>query len=78
MGNSNLPDIPFSALSLEPLPGEVPEGPVTGKAKFSANTRSGKERRQGADRRDRVRFQEDRRKANRRPGAKKPFDGTSI
>lgn len=78
MSTTKLPDIPFSALSLEPLPGEAPEAPITGKANFTANTRSGKDRRQGVERRDRVRYSADRRKANRRPTKKNPFDGTSI
>jgi len=77
MSHTKLPDIPFSALSLEPLPGES-DAPITGKAKFTCNTRSGKDRRQGEDRRREVRMKEDRRKGPRRPEAKKPWENSSI
>ena len=77
MGSNGLPDIPFTALALEPLEGEAPAGPVTGRAKFTANTRDGKDRRQGEDRRQKVRFQADRRKGDRRP-AKRNWEYSSL
>lgn len=68
MSSTRLPDIPFDQLALEPLEGEVPPAPITGRAKFSANTRDGGDRRKGEDRREKVRFQADRRvTADRRP-----------
>jgi hypothetical protein len=78
MSHVKLPNIPFSALALEPLPGEEPEAPITGKAKFTCNTRSGKDRRGGDDRREKVRFKNDRRQGPRRPEAKKPWENSSI
>lgn len=75
MSSVKLPDIPFDQLALEPLEGEVPPAPVTGRAKFSANTRDGGDRRQGDDRREKVRYQGDRRSsADRRPPKRKAWD----
>jgi hypothetical protein len=62
---------PAGGLSLEPMEGESPAGgaqaPATGKAKFQVNTRDGKDRRAHGERREEVRFQDDRRKKDRRP-----------
>lgn len=75
MSHVKLPDIPFDQLALEPLEGETPSAPVTGRAKFSANTRDGKDRRQGEDRRAAVRFEKDRRQTpDRRPRQAKAWD----
>ena len=68
MTGTRLPDIPFEKLALEPLEGELPPGPVTGRASFTANTRDGKDRRTEEDRREKVRYQADRREnQDRRP-----------
>lgn len=68
MTHVKLPDIPFDQLALEPLEGDLPAGPITGKAKFTANTRDGGDRRQTDDRREKLRYQADRRaKEDRRP-----------
>lgn len=68
MAHVKLPDIPFDQLALEPLEGEAPAAPLTGRARFSPNTRDGKDRRQGEDRRNTVRYAKDRRQApDRRP-----------
>lgn len=75
MSSTRLPDIPFDQLALEPLEGEVPAAPVTGKAKFSCNTRDGGDRRKGEDRREKVRFQADRRVTeDRRPKRKTAWE----
>ncbi len=75
MSNVKLPYIPFDQLALEPLEGETPAAPTTGRAKFSANTRDGKDRRQGEERRDKVRYQKDRReKTDRRPAKVRAWD----
>ncbi|WP_146907078.1 hypothetical protein [Arenimonas daejeonensis] len=68
MPSTRLPDIPFDQLALEPLEGEAPPAPVTGRARFSANTRDGNDRRHHEDRREKLRYQADRRtKEDRRP-----------
>ena len=55
-------------LALVPLEGETPVGPVTGKAKFTANTREGRDRRATGERREQLRMTEDRRAGkDRRP-----------
>ena len=75
MSSVKLPDIPFDQLALEPLEGEVPAAPITGRAKFSANTRDGGDRRKGDDRREKVRFQADRRgNVDRRPKRAKAWE----
>ena len=75
MSSVKLPDIPFDQLALEPLEGEAPAAPITGRAKFSANTRDGGDRRKGDDRREKVRFQADRRvTADRRPKRAKAWE----
>ena len=75
MSSTRLPDIPFDQLALEPLEGETPAAPITGRAKFSANTRDGGDRRKGEDRREKVRFQADRRgNADRRPKRKTAWE----
>jgi hypothetical protein len=74
MPSVKLPDIPFDQLALEPLEGEAPAAPLTGRAKFSANTRDGKDRRQGGDRRGKLRFEKDRRQTDRRPTKARAWD----
>jgi hypothetical protein len=62
---------PTGGLSLEPMEGDAApaaQAPITGKAKFQANTRGGGERRTHGERREEVRFQDDRRAGkDRRP-----------
>jgi hypothetical protein len=75
MSSVKLPDIPFDQLALEPLEGEAPAAPITGRATFSANTRDGGDRRKGEDRREKVRFQADRRaNQDRRPKRKTAWE----
>ena len=75
MPSVKLPDIPFDQLALEPLDGEAPAAPLTGRARFSPNTRDGKDRRQGEDRRGKVRYQADRRQTtDRRPAKVRAWD----
>jgi hypothetical protein len=74
MPDTNLPRTPFSGLSLEPLEGEVPAAPVTGRAVFTANTRSGGDRRKQEDRRQSIRYEPDRRKSPDRRPAKRDWD----
>lgn len=69
-----LPDIPFDQLALEPLESEAPPAPITGRAKFSANTRDGGDRRKGADRRQQVRYDGERRVTDRRPASKRDWN----
>jgi hypothetical protein len=58
-------------LALEPIEGEAPApaalAPVQGKAKFQVNTRDVSDRRTHTERREEIRFQDDRRKKDRRP-----------
>ena len=70
------PELRADQLSLEPLPedelpartGVAEPGPVTGRASFQLDTRSGNDRRQLADRRQVLRFEPDRRSGkDRRP-----------
>jgi hypothetical protein len=75
MSHVKLPDIPFDQLALEPLEGESPPAPTTGRARFTANTRDGGDRRKGEERREKVRYQGDRRKTtDRRPARVKAWD----
>jgi len=75
MSSVKLPDIPFDQLALEPLEGEVPPAPITGRARFTANTRDGGDRRKGEDRREKIRYQGERRtKADRRPVRARAWD----
>jgi hypothetical protein len=70
MTGPDFPDIPFDALSLEPLdaPSRADVAAASGRARFSIDLRSGKDRRQRAERRQELRFQADRRSgADRRP-----------
>ena len=70
MNGKILPDLDFASLSLEPAEPAAPVAaePVTGRARFDIDLRSGRERRQQADRRQELRFQADRRSgADRRP-----------
>lgn len=62
-------DIPFDQLALEPMDDKVTAASAPGApVKFHADTRSGKERRQLADRRQEIRFQAERRSGlDRRP-----------
>ncbi len=46
MPTNDKPELSVLEWTLEPKPGEAPAGPVTGKAKFSTDTRSKQERRQ--------------------------------
>lgn len=76
MGSNGLPDIPFTSLALEPIEGES-TAPKTGRARFNPNTRDGSDRRNGVDRREKVRYQGERRKGDRRP-AKRGWDYSSL
>jgi hypothetical protein len=70
MSPKDLRDIRLDDATLEPLGDDKPtvEAPRTGKAKFSANTRSSGDRRKGETRREEVRVQGDRREGtDRRP-----------
>lgn len=67
VGNPLLPDIPFDKLALEPIEGEA-TGPITGRARFSCNTREKYDRRQQEERRQKFRMQPQRRlDVDRRP-----------
>lgn len=71
MSSKDLRDIRLSDAALEPLneaPTPTVEAPLAGRAKFTANTRGKVERRNSTDRREAIRFQEDRRAGtDRRP-----------
>ena len=65
-----LPDIDFASLSLEPTDRALESAQVrpTGRARFTIDLRSGKDRRQRGERRQELRFQADRRSGkDRRP-----------
>jgi hypothetical protein len=67
MSPKDLRDIRLDGAGLEPLGGEpTAEAPLTGKARFSPNTRTADDRRKGATRREAVRFQDDRRAGTER------------
>lgn len=65
----SLGDLSLDGASLEPLPTEAPAASVAdGRASFKVDTRSGKDRRLLADRRQELRFEPDRRSGkDRRP-----------
>lgn len=71
MNGKVLPELDFASLSLEPLEPASPDAATPaqgGRARFDIDLRSGRERRQQADRRQELRFQADRRSgADRRP-----------
>ena len=74
MSPKDLRDIRLTDATLEPL-GDKPgvAAPVPGTAKFTPNTRSAGERRKSTERREAIRFQDDRRAGkDRRP--KKGWD----
>jgi hypothetical protein len=64
-----LSDLSLDGVSLEPLPTQAPAPSVAeGRASFKVDTRSGKDRRLTADRRQELRFKPDRRSGkDRRP-----------
>jgi hypothetical protein len=65
----SLSDLSLDGAALEPLPAEAPAaGVAEGRAQFKVDTRSGKDRRVLADRRQELRFESDRRSGkDRRP-----------
>jgi hypothetical protein len=69
MSPKDIHTIRFDELSLEPLDTKPSiEAPLKGKASFTANTRAKTGRRKGGERREQVRFQDDRRSGDdRRP-----------
>jgi len=66
---TDLPDIRFDQLALEPAPGgPAAAAPVSGRARFNVDVRSGRERRLLPERRQELRFSADRRSGkDRRP-----------
>ena len=74
MSPKDLRDIRLTDATLEPLDDKPSvEAPLPGKAKFTANTRGAGERRKSTERREEIRFQDDRRAGkDRRP--KKGWD----
>lgn len=73
MSSTKLPDIPFDQLALEPLVGEAPPAPITGRARFTPNTRDGGDRRKGEDRRQKLRYDGERRVTDDRRPAKRDW-----
>lgn len=72
---------PMSAWSLEPQPGDTSaeaNGPVKGRSNFHANTREGSDRRNQADRREMLRFQDDRRAGKDRRPRKSWTPGSNL
>lgn len=64
------PGMSLASMSLEPVgaPAAEPTAPITGRARFNIDVRSGQERRQQGERRQELRFKADRRTGNdRRP-----------
>jgi hypothetical protein len=65
-------------LSLEPLEGEALKITATDMPKFRPDGRSGKERRQTADRRTEIRFQDDRRSGKDRRAKRSWEPGNNL
>lgn len=61
-------------LSLKPIDPSEPSPSTRGKAKFQIETREGGDRRKLADRRESIRFEEDRRQVDRRGKSNDPWD----
>ncbi|MDH4565720.1 hypothetical protein E8E95_03415 [Pseudomonas sp. BN414] len=59
-------------LSMKPIDPSEPS--ARGKAKFQIETRQGGDRRKTGDRRETIRFEEDRRQVNRRGKSSDPWD----
>lgn len=71
MTTNDKPDLEFSLEPIEPT-GAAPSS--RGKAVFQIDTRDGGDRRTCADRRQTVRFEQDRRKGSRRGKSSDPWD----
>lgn len=61
-------------LSMKPIDPSEPTPSTRGKAKFQIDTRNGSDRRKLGDRRETIRFEEDRRQVNRRGKSSDPWD----
>lgn len=61
-------------LSLKPIDPSEPTPSARGKAKFQIETRSGGDRRKMGDRRETIRFEQDRRQRDRRCTSSDPWD----
>ncbi|MFC4864863.1 hypothetical protein ACS8MQ_27470 [Pseudomonas sp. MAHUQ-62] len=61
-------------LSLKPIDPSEPTPSARGKAKFQIETRQGGDRRKMGERRESIRFEEDRRQTNRRGKSSDPWD----
>lgn len=76
LGDINFEDLASDELSLVPMESAASPAAVTpGKAKFQIDTRHA-ERRCSADRRQSIRFEDDRRKGDRRGGGVDPWAKT--
>jgi hypothetical protein len=85
MSDPNKPDAipPMSAWSLEPQPGDAvapaaATAPVKGRSNFHANTREGCDRRVQGERRETLRFQDDRRTGKDRRPRKSWTPGSNL
>ena len=74
MNNDELPDIEFSLEPLEPLGSGGDSTPSKSKSVFRIDTRSGNDRRKSGDRRQTIRFEQDRRQGARRRESHDPWD----
>ncbi|WP_271411499.1 hypothetical protein [Pseudomonas sp. Q1-7] len=61
-------------LGLEPIDGPGAKPSAQGKAKFQIDTRGGGDRRKAGERRQSIRFEEDRRKGSRRGKSSDPWE----
>lgn len=76
---AKLPDIPFDQLALEPGPGEAPVASApSGRARFTVDSRNGRERRILPDRRQELRFEADRRCGKDRRPARTWEPGSNL
>ncbi|MCO6060218.1 hypothetical protein NG726_26615 [Pseudomonas sp. MOB-449] len=72
MNSNDKPNL--DELSLEPLESSAAAPSSRGKAVFQIDTRGGGDRRKAGDRRQTIRFEQDRRQGNRRGESGDPWD----
>ncbi|MDE3739882.1 MULTISPECIES: hypothetical protein [Pseudomonas] len=67
-------ELNLESFSLEPMESAAKAPSSPGRAKFQIDTRGGGDRRKACDRRQTIRFEQDRRQGNRRGKSSDPWD----